>query len=143
MCNDSQLVMDNERLIVRGDPTEGALITSAKKAGLDQHEENLRLPNLDRIPFESEHQYMVTLHRSLDTHIHVIYIKGAVEKILERCTHELMSNNELISCNKEKILKTTEEMASNGLRVLAFAKRILTNNQDKISHEDANGGFIF
>ncbi len=143
LCNDSQLIMEQQRVIVRGDPTEGALIASAQKGGIDQTEAGSRLMHLDSIPFESEHQYMATLHRGVDGQSHVMYIKGAVEKILERCADELTNKNELSRFNKESVHKASEAMARNGLRVLAFAKRILPNSQDKISHHDAAGRFIF
>ncbi|MBI4309698.1 MAG: HAD-IC family P-type ATPase, partial [Candidatus Omnitrophica bacterium] len=143
LCNDSQLIMEQKRVIVRGDPTEGALIISARKGGVDQTEAVSHLTHLDSIPFESEHRYMATLHRGEDGQSHVMYIKGAVEKILERCADELSNNDELNGLNKENVHKTSEEMARNGLRVLAFAKRILPNSQDKISHHDAAGRFTF
>ncbi|HLF67576.1 MAG TPA: HAD-IC family P-type ATPase, partial [Gammaproteobacteria bacterium] len=66
-----------------------------------------------------------------------------MEKILERCTDELSNKNELSGFNKESAHKASEEMAKNGLRVLAFAKRTLPNSQDKISHHDAVDGFSF
>ncbi len=143
VCNDSLLVLENQRLIVQGDPTEGALIASAQKGGLDQAELVSRLTRLDSIPFESEHQYMATLHHSENGHSKTMYIKGAVEKIIERCTDELNHKNELVPFNKGKILQVSEEMAKNGLRVLAFGKRTFSSGQDRISHADAVGGFTF
>ena len=68
-----------------GDPTEAALLTSAAKAGLDRAAQQQALPRLDAIPFESQPtQYMATLHDAGDGR-RVVYLKGAVEKVLERC----------------------------------------------------------
>ncbi|MDZ7654253.1 MAG: cation-transporting P-type ATPase, partial [Burkholderiaceae bacterium] len=68
-----------------GDPTEGALLTLALKAGLDLTTEQAALPRVDAIPFESEHRYMATLH-----HDHAgrarVYLKGAPEQVLSLCT---------------------------------------------------------
>ena len=84
LCNDSRIVEEDGRWDVRGDPTEGALETAAIKAGLDYGDEEARRPRRDAIPFESEYQYMATLHDAGDGR-RIVYLKGAVEKILERC----------------------------------------------------------
>jgi len=143
LCNDSQLIKEKKGVIVRGDPTEGALLVSARKGGLEQAEVGSRFPQVDTVPFESEHQYMATLNRSEDGGSHVIYLKGALEKILERCSDELVDHNKTQGLEKEHIQRTAEEVAKNGLRVLAFARRILPSSQERISHQDAAGGFTF
>lgn len=140
LCNDSQLVKEGERMIVRGDPMEGALIVSAQKGGLSDTEYVSRFPREDVIPFESEHQYMATLHGGTDGQ-HVFYMKGSVEKILERCVKELSEKNELEDFNKENVHRIIEETARQGFRVLAFAKGALS--KDKIGHEDVAGGLTF
>ena len=88
LCNDAQLVREQEHWTVQGDPTEAALIVVAEKAGLAHVEVDKRLPRLDAIPFESEHQFMATLHGGGKSG-HVIYKKGAVERLLDRCTTAL------------------------------------------------------
>lgn len=63
LCNDSRLVKDEDgRLVVRGDPTEAALLVSASKVGPEVEDFTKRLERVDEIPFESEHRYMATLH---------------------------------------------------------------------------------
>ena len=143
LCNDSRLVSDHQRMNVQGDPTEGALLTSALKAGIDQDSAKADLVKLDTIPFESEHQYMATLHRSEDGYSHLIYIKGAVEKLLERCSAELNDNNEVVTFNKDKARVVSEQMAKLGLRVLAFARRSVSTDRLKISHDDISDGLVF
>ena len=79
LCNDSQLVEMDGRWTVQGDPTEGALIVAARKAGLDP--DLVVYPaRLDAIPFDSQHQYMATLHAD-----GMVYVKGAAEVLLDRC----------------------------------------------------------
>ena len=57
LCNDSRLVHADERWTVQGDPTEGALLTVAAKAGMDRQRLQAEAPRVDSIPFESLHQY--------------------------------------------------------------------------------------
>ena len=80
--NDSQLVRDGDRLKVEGDPTEAALIVAAQKAGLVPHNTHAAHPRIDVIPFESEHQFMATLHSRGEGQARVIYKKGSVERLL-------------------------------------------------------------
>lgn len=143
LCNDSQLVIENQRVIVKGDPTEGALIASAQKAGLHEKHSASHLPRLDVIPFESEYQYMATLHGRAESQENTVYKKGSVERILEKCTNQLNDRGELQKIDKEKIRRVSDEMAKNGLRVLAFTRKMLPKNQDKISHQHVAGELTF
>ena len=94
LCNDSRLVEyeDDDWRIV-GDPTEGALVVAAHKAGLHEEAARKAVPRLDSIPFESEHQYMATLHQwggaADGAPSRIAYVKGSVERILERCADAL------------------------------------------------------
>ena len=112
-CNDSQLNDMDGRWTVTGDPTEGALITVARKAGLDK----APAPRIDLIPFDSQHQYMATLQEG-----GLIYIKGAAEVLLDRCGGGMDASGEPSPCPAERFQADLEEMASRGLRVLAFAR---------------------
>ncbi|MGL5063478.1 MAG: cation-translocating P-type ATPase, partial [Microcoleus sp.] len=87
LCNDSYLEFKDDNWIVIGDPTEGALIAAAKKADLMQQTLTKSMPRLDSIPFESQFQYMATLHRTPTGKI--LYVKGSVESILTRCSSSL------------------------------------------------------
>jgi magnesium-transporting ATPase (P-type) len=85
LCNDAALTHDDTGTwSVVGDPTEGALVTLALKAGLDRAEVAAQMPRVDEIPFESENRYMVTLHH--DHHGRALVIlKGAPERVLAMC----------------------------------------------------------
>jgi cation-transporting ATPase F len=135
LCNDSRIVQKDNVFQVEGDPTEGALIVSAHKgAGLFSE----GLPNLvrkDSIPFESEYQYMATLHASPQNE-GIVFIKGAVEKILTKCNWYMSASGQPLPIDPLIFIQKAEEMAARGLRVLAFAKCSISANQEKIDHED-------
>ncbi|MEX1049584.1 MAG: cation-transporting P-type ATPase [Akkermansiaceae bacterium] len=134
LCNDSRLVANSEgRLAVEGDPTEGALLVSARKAGISAEGFAKNLPRVESIPFESDYQYMATLHGT-GAHPKVIYIKGAVEVIARRCSHQLDPNGELAPVIPNELLQHANEMATRGLRVLAFARREVAPGQNAIEH---------
>lgn len=107
---------------IKGDPTEGALVVSAAKAGIENH-----LPRLDEIPFNSELMYMSTLHKHEEGHI--IYVKGSPEKIMDMCQQQLTDNG-LEPLNREATSAKVEEMAKDSLRVIGVAyKRVGTEHE--------------
>ncbi|NTV42330.1 MAG: cation-transporting P-type ATPase [Syntrophobacteraceae bacterium] len=142
LCNDSLLVEREGYLTVQGDPTEGALITSAAKAGLSLDEENSRFRRMDTIPFESHHQYMATLHTAPQS-TDVVYVKGSVEAMLERCTNTLDAQGSPADLNPAAIQAAVGAMASRGLRVLAFARKSLPQGRNRIDHKDIATGLTF
>ncbi len=117
LCNESNVYIVEDRYKVDGDPTEGALIVSAMKAGLEPEAEREKYPQIAMIPFESERGYMATLHKH---HGHkLIFIKGTPEKITQMCIRDL-SGREI---KKEEILDRASLFAGQGMRVLAFGYR--------------------
>ncbi|HSH15072.1 MAG TPA: cation-transporting P-type ATPase [Verrucomicrobiae bacterium] len=141
--NDSQLVTQDGRLKVEGDPTEAALIVVARKAGLLPAEQQAAHPRLDVIPFESEHQFMATLHGRGEGRLRVIYKKGSIERLLERCTHALRDDGELDPLDREAVRAAADEMAAQGLRVLAFARREVAHDHHRLHHEHVREGLTF
>ena len=136
LCNDSQLVLNDQgQTTVQGDPTEAALIVSARKAGLKEEEIQLRLPRIETIPFESEYRYMATLH-GVGQGPKRIYLKGAVEALLGKCSHAMGENGALIELDRERISQDANAMAGRGLRVLAFARREVEADQSTLEHTD-------
>ncbi len=127
LCNTSRLVEKNGRYEIEGDPTEGSLIVSARKAGLLESSMGSFPKHVDVLPFESAYQYMATLHDSPDGRSRVIFMKGSVERVLDLCAG---------TSDKKAVVAQAERMASKGLRVLAFAKREITSGQDSIGHAD-------
>ncbi|MCU0540657.1 MAG: cation-transporting P-type ATPase [Oscillatoriaceae cyanobacterium Prado104] len=165
LCNDAHLEQKDGQWKVVGDPTEGALIAAARKAGLDGLQLDRAMPRLDTIPFESEFQYMATLHQ-LDSQTwgvdrsewgvsssplfptpYFIYVKGSVETILKRCRQMVDACGNLTPLDRELIAAEVEGMAKQGLRVLAFAEKPVTPKEGlqitSLSHEDVEANLIF
>lgn len=141
LCNDSRLQQKEGQQTVEGDPTEGALIVVANKAGLTRQDLEEEMPRLDEIPFESDYQYMATLHeKDADK---VIYVKGSLEAILKRCDKSLDAQGEETSLDTEQVEQEAEVMADEGLRVLAFAKKPVSADVESLEHKDIEEGLIF
>lgn len=123
LCNDSQLLQKGGQWEIDGDPTEGALIVSARKANYDSDSLRKAFPREDEIPFDSGRQFMATLHPNPynDKHFDT-FLKGAVEILLKRCSVALNSRGDIVSLNRAEIMGLATELAAEGLRVLAFAK---------------------
>ena len=139
LSSDAQLVYDNEagRWQVHGDPTEGALIAAAAKAGFKKAELEETAPRIDEIPFSSESKRMTTFHR--DAAGVTAYVKGAPEVLLRSCEMRLTDQGE-VSCTEEdtnRILKEARRMAERALRVLALAK------QESASHDSVDERLTF
>ena len=139
LCNDSQLVRADERWTVQGDPTEGALLAVAAKAGLDRERLEDDAPRIDSIPFESLHQYMATMHDPGEGRPRAVYVKGGVEVVLERCADALDADGERLPLDREAVLADVELLAAQGLRVLAFAARELPPGTSRLAHDDLSG----
>jgi cation-transporting ATPase F len=143
LCNDANLISAEGGWRIEGDPTEGALITVAQKAGLARDTLLQQLPRVDAIPFESQHMYMATLHNETENNRNVIYLKGSVESVLARCADAMLATGETGPFNADDQHRLADAMAQKGLRVLAFARRVVESNKKKISHEDVAGGMTF
>jgi cation-transporting ATPase F len=132
LCNDTILIRENGATRVQGDPTEAALIVAAEKGGMLHEDAHRELSRLDVIPFESEHQFMATLHRGKEGHI--IYKKGAIERVVGRCSTMLDASGTEKPIDREAIHAAGEQMAARGLRVLAFAQRKMATEQHELAH---------
>ncbi len=142
LCNDSRLVHKNGGWGVEGDPTEGALLSVAEKVGLSFTLMTQKFPRVDTIPFESQDQLMATLHGQPDDAAKVMYVKGAVERIVPRCDRALDPTGQLVDVDAEAIQHAVQEMTEKGLRVLALSSKSLPSDQCSISHDDV-GELVF
>jgi cation-transporting ATPase F len=140
LCNDSLLVNKETSWQIQGDPTEGALIVAANKGGLSIDIVQERFPRMDAIPFESRYQYMATMHDTGSDNPKIVYIKGAVEAILDKCVSHFDERGNSTILDPALILKDVDEMASRGLRVLAFARVELPAGISILSHSDVDSG---
>ena len=139
MCNDSVLIQGAEGWKIQGDPTEGALLVAARKAGLDEKQSQHDYPRLDAIPFESQHQYMATLHGGRT----IVYMKGSVEMLLARCNTILGADGESMPLDRAAVNDRVDAMAVKGQRVLAFARLAVPPDTTAIDHGDVARGLTF
>jgi len=117
LCSDATLHGEDGRWTIAGDPTEGALVVAAEKAGVSVEEARRDLPRVDTLPFESENRLMATLHETADGDRRAI-VKGAPEAVLRRCGQAPHGQD------SAELHAEVERMASDGMRVLALAERV-------------------
>jgi Ca2+-transporting ATPase len=130
LASDARLVNANGTWKVEGDPTEGALIVAATKAGIDVARLNDEQARTDEIPFTSERRRMTTLHKT--TNGTAAYSKGATEQILGSCsTYFLNGGDERLTDGvRENVLAVERRMAGEGFRVLAVARKLGSSISD-------------
>ena len=137
LCNESDIYEEDGEYKVDGDPTEGALIVSAMKAGLSPEEEKENYPQIAVIPFESERGYMATLHRHRGKNF--IFVKGAPETVIDMCTESIRMDHEII----KKVNHASSEFAKEGLRVIACALKEISHDTEEITQNDVKEGMVF
>jgi len=144
LCNDSTLKPEDEKYKLLGDPTEGALLVAALKAGLKQDALQKEQPRLAELPFSSEKRYMATLHPYQDGRA-VVYVKGSVDRVLAMCC-QIRENGATRELTPEKIAEIENanlEMASKALRVMALAYGECFPAPEQLSHEHIDGTLTF
>jgi magnesium-transporting ATPase (P-type) len=140
LCNEADFGEEQGKRTLRGDPTEGALLVLAMKAGLDPAELRAGHPREDTLPFESERRFMATLHRDADDE-QIIFVKGAPERVLSMCRTVAGHEGETdIDC--DAWLARAEELAGEGLRVLAIAQCAPAGKGDGELHPDELEGSL-
>jgi Ca2+-transporting ATPase len=130
LASDARLVSREGRWQIEGDPTEGALVVAAVKAGLEPATLNEQEPRTAEIPFTSERRRMTTLHQ---TRAGVVaYCKGAADELLPACTRQFHPGGDmpLTDAQRETIRGVEHCMAADGLRVLAVARKAGATLQD-------------
>jgi Ca2+-transporting ATPase len=130
LASDARLIRRDGRAQVEGDPTEGALLVAATKAGLDCDALNRDAPRIFEVPFTSERRRMATVHQAADGV--VAYSKGAAEEVLAGCLFERRDGRDtpLSPSDRERIRTIEQEMAADGLRVLAIAVKTAATVED-------------
>ena len=119
LCNDAALHESDGSWVLTGDPTEGALLTLALKAGLDAPAEHARLPRTDAIPFESAHRFMATLHHE-HTGQALVFVKGAPERVLTMCHRQLAASGQEVPLDAVHWNAVVQAQARQGRRVRVF-----------------------
>jgi len=166
MNNDAQLVRTSSgdgrseyRMI--GDPTEGAIIVAAAKAGQDFQDLEKAYPRVQEIPFDSARKRMTTIHRVLDPHDedfspfkdddeysdwYVVAVKGAPDVVLDLCTQYEQFTDipaEMKDVVRQRILKSNDQMASQALRVIAVAYKMVKNLPEELSPDEFERDLTF
>ena len=127
-ANNAVLQCSDGRWIIQGDPTEGALIVAARKAGLEADALESRYARIGEVPFSSERKLMSTIHRDADHEEEVlVFTKGAPDVLLGRCSRELVGDGSrpLTAERRREILEANEALAREALRTLGVAFRPL------------------
>ena len=162
LCNDAKIdnVMTDEgkrtwRMI--GDPTEGAMVVAAGKAGLWRHEVENCLPRVAEIPFDSDRKCMTTIHPTAGwpegplgdgedgAPPFVAFVKGAPDIVLGYCEDiALNGHNEPLTPElRQTVLASNKEMAQNALRVMAVAYRPLDDVPAEVTPENVERRMTF
>jgi Ca2+-transporting ATPase len=144
LCNNASLQNDNGTWRIIGDPTEGALIVVAAKAGFERTELEKQYPRISEIPFTSERKRMTTVHQTPEGE-QLAFMKGAPEIVLERCSHILENGKEkkLTDAKRKEILENNEKLASDALRVLGMAYRKLPITWKEFDDETVEKDLVF
>ncbi len=142
LCNDAA-ISTNEKgeAVFVGDPTEIALLVSARKAGLNERRLNSELPRVEEMPFASEKKRMLTVHRKGSKEA-LVFMKGAPETVLLHCSKILVAGKvqRLTEKARQEVLQKNKVFASDALRVLGFAfKRV----SGKCSKKDLEKHLVF
>lgn len=125
LCNDSKIKKDANGITTMGDPTETALVDLGIKYDIVKTDLEQLYKRVEEVPFDSERKLMTTVHEKNGKYI--VYTKGAVDELLARTSKIYIGNQEIQITDeyKEEILKVNTELASNALRVLAMAYKIV------------------
>jgi Ca2+-transporting ATPase len=145
LCNDALLTPreEGECCDIFGDPTEGALLVAASKAGLNKEKLEKTFPRLGEIPFQSEKQYMATLHPRDGGR--VVYVKGAVERLLA-LSQRIRKGDGTVPLSQDDaqaILEANNSLAEQALRVIAIAYAELPSELEDLQDEDIRGNLTF
>lgn len=151
LCNDAALVTRDGLWEIHGDPTEAALIVAARKfAGVDLSRDVLaaRFTRLDAIPFESDRQFMATLHANItgavgDAEGRIVFVKGSVERVLGMCTTALDRRGDRIPLDRTRAQSAAAVLAARGLRVLAFARADVMPGTSNLTLDMVERGLTF
>jgi Ca2+-transporting ATPase len=131
LCNGAQLVEKDGRHIILGDPTEGAMLTAAAKAGLWKEPQEKAYPFVEELPFDSDRKCMTIIRR--DGEKIIAYVKGAPDVLLSRCSaiEENGQSRAIENSDRKRILEINNQLADRALRVLGMAWRVLWDNGQK------------
>ncbi|MCC5822263.1 MAG: cation-transporting P-type ATPase [Phycisphaerales bacterium] len=138
VCNDSEVVERDGDWHVRGEPTEGALRTLARKAGFD----DTGYERVAVIPFESDTKYMATLSRGTDGQPRV-FVKGAPDRLLSMCARQMAEDGSVEALDRVYWEERIKSLSDKGLRVLAAASGGWDQGGDELTPDDLGEELVF
>lgn len=142
-CNDSAVFQQDDTWQIRGDPTEAAMIVAAGKGRADLQGFLARHPRISTIPFTHERQFMATRHRDDEGYADgLLLVKGSIERVLELCVGQMGSKGESEPLDVGVITQAADNLAGQGLRVLATAMT-RTRGLSPIDPDAGLGGLTF
>jgi len=142
LCNDSELVQQDNIWIGLGDPMEAALLAFSGKVRMNHCDLRQQWSRTDVIPFDTSHKYMATLNHDHEKHA-FIFVKGAPETILSMCKSERVGDNETRALDLAYWHKQAEAIASEGQRVLGFAIKTVNPEHTVLEQSDVQDTLIF
>ena len=138
LCNDASLHKKDKLWQVEGDPMEGALVAFSSKAGLDIQTDRKNWRRVDVIPFDARHRFMATLNHDHENH-QLVFVKGAPEQILAMC-QTVHTENGTEPLDHKRWQQHIDELAADGMRVLAFASRKASRDSTELDFDDVGDG---
>jgi P-type Ca2+ transporter type 2C len=151
-ANNAVLQKHDGSWTVQGDPTEGALVVAARKAGLEAERLEARFERVGEVPFSSERKLMSTVHTDSEQQERLlVFSKGAPDVLVGRCSHELVGDETrpLSDARRAEIMKVNEKLAGEALRTLGVAFRSLPRDaledheaDERVEHELVFTGLI-
>lgn len=142
LCNNSQLLHENNLWSVQGDPMEGALLAFSGKIGIPFQKTRDDWQRTDLIPFDTRHKYMATLNHNHEKHA-FIFVKGAPETLLDLCTMQRCGGQDTEPIDKDFWQKEADTIAAQGERLLAFAFKPVQPDHTVLEHDDITDSLIF
>ena len=131
MCTDCEIVYENTKLEVQGEPTEVAIVNKSIENGKNKKDLYNIMPRISEIPFDSNRKMMTTIHK-IGNKYRVI-TKGAPDILVNRC----------IKIDKNKVQKDNLDMANKALRVIAVAYKDIDNMPSKIERNIIENNLTF
>lgn len=143
LCNSSRLAKEEGTYKIVGDPTEGAILTAAGKAGIFQEKLGEEFNFVDEIPFDSERKKMTVILKRQDKVMALV--KGAPDVLLGDCLNieENGLSRKLTEADREAIQKANDSLAGQAMRVLAVAYRELDKTHEKFDAETTERELTF
>ncbi|MFN3231981.1 MAG: cation-transporting P-type ATPase [Alphaproteobacteria bacterium] len=141
LCSEAELTQKDGEWHVTGDPMEGALITLARKAGLDPDYERRANPQTDSIPFDSQHRFMASLHHD-HSGAAAIFVKGAPERLFEMSRFQRTEDGLEEPLDRNYWNGQAHALANSGQRVLAIAVKPVDNSHQTLAFQDVDHSLI-